>query len=157
MTDPPRAVFDTNVFVSAFLSRNPSSPTRELIERGKNGEFVLLISDALADELIEKLLKKGVALYEVLEFTALLGQLAEWVEVPEEAVRPLVAQDPDDDYVIACAAVGNADCLVTYDPHFEILGETFEGIEIMKALPFLWKVRGDRPPEDDEGGAEEVE
>lgn len=79
---------------------------------------------------------------------ALLGRLAEWVEVPEEAVRPLVEQDPDDDHVVACAVVGNADCLVTYDPHFEVLGEVFEGIEIMKALPFLWKVRGDRPPEE---------
>lgn len=154
MTDPLRAVLDTNVFVSAFLSRNPSSPTRELIERWKNSEFVLLISDALADELIEKLLQKGVVLYQVLEFTALLGQLADWIEVPAEAVRPLIARDPDDDHVIACAVVGKANCLVTYDPHFEALGETFEGIEIMKALPFLWKVRGDRPPEDEDRSEE---
>ena len=154
MTDPLRAVFDTNVFVSAFLSRNPTSPTRELIERWRNGEFVLLISDALADEIIEKLLQKGIPLYKVLEFTALLGQLADWIEVPAEAVRPLIAQDPDDDHVIACAVVGKADCLVTYDPHFKTLGETFEGIGIMKALPFLWKVRGDRPPEDEDGSVE---
>lgn len=150
MTDRLRAVFDTNVFISAFLSRNPTSPTRELIERWRNGEFILLISDPLADELIEKLLQKGIEIADVLEFTALLGQLAEWVEVRAENIRPLIADDPDDDHVIACALVGNADCLVTYDPHFQVLGETFEGIEIMKALPFLWKVRGDLPPENDE-------
>ena len=127
MTDPSRSVFDTNVFVSAFLSRNPSSPTKELLERWKAGEFVLLISDALADELIEKLLEKGVTVYEVVEFTALLGQLAEWIEVPEEAVRPLIAEDPDDDYVIACAAVGKADCLVTYDPTSRVSEESSKG------------------------------
>jgi putative PIN family toxin of toxin-antitoxin system len=141
-----RAVFDTNVFVSAFLSRNPSSPTKELLERWKNGELVLLTSDALADELVEKLLQKGIPHDDVVEFLALLAQLAKWIEVPDDAVRPLITKDPDDDHVIACALTGNADCLVTYDPHFETLGECFEGVEIMKALPFLWKVRGDRPP-----------
>ena len=145
MTDRLRAVLDTNVYVSAFLSRNPASPTRELIERWKGNEYGLLISDALADELIEKLLEKNVPLHEVLEFVALLRQLAEWIEVPPGSVRPLIAADPDDDHVIACAVTGNADCIVTYDPHFAVLGESFEEIEIMKALPFLWRVRGDRP------------
>ena len=151
MTDPPRVVVDTNVFVSAFLSRNPSSPTKEILQRWGKGDFVLLTSDALADELIQKLCQKGVVLHEVLEFAALLGSLAEWVEVPVEAVRPIVTEDPDDDHVIACATVGRADYLVTYDPHFEVLGRTFEGVEIMKALPFLWKLRGDAPPAADNG------
>ncbi len=31
MTDRTRAVLDTNVFVSAALSKNPTSPTREII------------------------------------------------------------------------------------------------------------------------------
>ena len=30
MTERLRAVFDTNVFVSALLSHNPTSPTREI-------------------------------------------------------------------------------------------------------------------------------
>jgi predicted nucleic acid-binding protein len=44
-----RAVLDTNVFVSAFLSRSPTSPTREVIQRWLADEFTLLISDALLD------------------------------------------------------------------------------------------------------------
>jgi predicted nucleic acid-binding protein len=43
--------------------------------------------------------------------------------------------------------VGKAHYLVTYDPHFDLLEETFRSIKITKALPFLWKVRGDQPPE----------
>jgi predicted nucleic acid-binding protein len=39
VTERLRAVFDTNVFVSALLSRNPTSPTQELMERWHNDEF----------------------------------------------------------------------------------------------------------------------
>jgi len=69
------------------------------------------------------------------------------VNVPPEAVSPVIAEDPDDDHILACAVVGKADYLVSYDPHFESLGEEYQGIKITKALPFLWAVRGDRPPE----------
>ena len=41
---PLRAVLDTNVFVAAYLSRNPNSPTREIIDRWLRGEFDLLYS-----------------------------------------------------------------------------------------------------------------
>jgi predicted nucleic acid-binding protein len=98
VTEQLRAVFDTNVFVSALLSRNPTSPTQELMRR--------------------------------------------W----PEAVVPVVNADPDDDQILACATVGEANYLVTYDPHFDLLEGMYRGIEITKALSFLWKVRGDQPP-----------
>ena len=59
----------------------------------------------------------------------------------------MIVDDPDDDHVVACAVVGRVDYLVTYDPHFERLGYEYRGIKIAKALPFLWAVRGDTPPE----------
>ncbi len=145
MTDRLRAVFDTNVFVSAFLSRNPTSPTQELIRRWQADEFTLLISAAIATELAEKLLEHNVASDEIVEFLALLEQLAEWVEVLPEQVEPVISSDPDDDAVLACAVVGRADYLISYDPHVESLGE-YRGIKVAKALPFLWAVRGDQPP-----------
>jgi predicted nucleic acid-binding protein len=52
MTERLRAVFDTNVFVSALLSRNPTSPTQELLRRWREEEFVLLVSLALLIELV---------------------------------------------------------------------------------------------------------
>jgi predicted nucleic acid-binding protein len=54
VTDRLRAVLDTNVYVSAFLSRNPSSPTKELLHRWQAGEFTLLVSDALLDEVTSR-------------------------------------------------------------------------------------------------------
>lgn len=141
-----RAVLDTNVFVSAFLSRNPSSPTQELVRLWEAGRFTLLVSDTLTNELAEKLLERGIDQERIIEFLALIARLAEWVDVPPEAVEPVVASDPDDNHVLACAIQGRADHLVTYDPHFDPLGGEYLGIKITKALPFLWAVRGDTPP-----------
>jgi putative PIN family toxin of toxin-antitoxin system len=131
VTDRLRAVFDTNVFVSAFLSHSPTSPTQELIRRWQADEFTLLISAAIATELAEKLLEHNVASDEIAEFLALLEQLAEWVEVLPEQVEPVISSDPDDDAVLACAVVGHADYLISYDPHVESLGE-YRGIKIVK-------------------------
>jgi len=86
VTERLRAVLDTNVFLSAFLSRSPSSPTREILQRWQAGEFVLLVSDALVDELAEKLLENEIHPVRVTEFLTLLAGLAEWVSVPEGAV-----------------------------------------------------------------------
>lgn len=147
MTERLKAVFDTNIFVSAFLSRSPTSPTQELIHRWQADEFTLLVCDDLFDEIAEKLLEKGIEQERVIEFLALLEQLAEWVDVPLETIEPVIVDDPDDDVIVACAIVGQADYLVSYDPHFSPLGDTYQGVKITKALPFLWVVRGDTPPE----------
>jgi putative PIN family toxin of toxin-antitoxin system len=147
VTDGLRAVLDTNVFISAFLSRNPTSPTREILERWQAGGFVLLASESLVDEIAEKLLASQVQPEQAIEFLALLARLAEWVEVPGEAVLPVIAEDPDDDLILACARVGKADFLVTYDTHFDSLEGNYSGVRITKAVPFLWALRGDPPPE----------
>jgi putative PIN family toxin of toxin-antitoxin system len=149
VTERLRAVLDTNVFVSAFLSRNPSSPTQEILRRWQAEEFVLLTADVLVDEIAEKLLARRIQPTRILEFLALLVRLAEWVEVPQEAIRPIILQDPEDDPVIACAVVGRADYLVTYDSHFEPLTGHYAGIRIAKALPFLRALRGEQPTDED--------
>jgi len=142
VTDRLRAVLDTNVFLSAFLSRNPASPTKEILQRWQAGEFDLLVSDALVEELAEKLLERGISSDRVTEFVTVLARLAEWILVPEDAVRPVILEDPDDDSILACAVVGKADYLVTYDAHFEPLEDGYAGIKVTKVLPFLWALRG---------------
>ena len=147
MTERLRVVFDTNVFVSALLSRNPTSPTQELMRRWRNDEFVLLVSQAILEELVEKLQERGIEQDQIQELLVTISRLAQWVDVPQEAVVAAVAADPDDDPILACAVVGEANHLVTYDPHFDPLHGVYGGIKITKALPFLWRVRGDQPPE----------
>jgi len=140
-----RAVFDTNVFVSAAISRNPTSPTRELLHRWLADEFVLVVSQALIAEVIEKLLQHQIGLEQITELIANLERLGEWAQVPAQDIPAVIAADPDDDLILACAVMGEADYLVTYDPHFDVLNGEYRGVKITKALPFLWAVRGDRP------------
>lgn len=143
MTKPIRAVLDTNVFVSAALSKNPSSPTREVIDRWKRGEFMLLICTPLAEEIVEKLQDHGIDAGKVGILVEMLANLAEWVEVPPEKIEALLS-DPDDNVVVACAVEGGANYLVTYDPHFDSLQGDYRGIEILKAIPFLEVLRANR-------------
>ena len=140
MTEPIRAVLDTNVFVSAALSRNPSSPTREVIDRWKRGEFVLLIYTSLAEEIVEKLLDHSIDAEKVGVLVETLASLAEWVEIPTEKIEALLS-DPDDNVIVACVVEGGANYLVTYDPHFDSLHGDYRGIKIVKAIPFLEVLR----------------
>lgn len=140
MTKPIRAVLDTNVFVSAALSKNPSSPTREVIDRWKRGEFVLLICAALAEEIVEKLLDHSIDVDKVGVLVETLANLAEWIEVPSAKIEALLS-DPDDNVVVACAVEGRANYLITYDPHFDSLQSNYRRIKIIKAIPFLEVLR----------------
>lgn len=137
-----RAVLDTNIFIAAALSKNPSSPTREVIDRWKRGEFVLLICSPLAREVIEKLLERASPEDKIKDVVETLASSAEWVEVPEEKIEDLLS-DPDDNVVVACAVEGGANYLVTYDPHFDSLKGGYKGIRIVKAIPFLEVLRGE--------------
>ena len=140
MTKQIRAVLDTNIFISAALSKNPSSPTREAIERWKRGEFVLLICTPLAEEIAEKLLDHRIDADEIAALVEKLARLAEWVEIPPEKIEDLLS-DPDDNVIVACAVEGQANYLVTYDPHFDSLGGEYRGIKVVKAIPFLEALR----------------
>ncbi len=140
VTKKIRAVLDTNVFVSAALSKNANSPTREALERWKRGEFVLLICTPLAEEVVEKLLDHRVDKEKVSDLVETLANWAEWIEVPAEKIESLLS-DPDDNVIVTCAVEGGANYLVTYDPHFDSLQGDYRGIKIVKAIPFLEVIR----------------
>lgn len=140
MTNKIRAVLDTNVFVSATLSKNQNSPTREVLERWQNDEFLLIICTPLAEEIAEKLLDRNISQEKVATLVNQLAELAEWIEVPIEKIQKLLS-DEDDNIIVACAIEGKANYIVTYDPHFDSLGEEYQGIKIVKAIPFLNELR----------------
>lgn len=142
-----RAVLDTNVPIAAHLSTNPNSPTVELIERWRRGEFTQLYSDDTIAELREKLSGKGIGSEAIEEYLSDLAKFGVYVEVGPDDIEPVIPADPDDDLIVACAVVGGATHIVTYDPHFEILGGEHKEIEIVDGLAFLRRVRGDEPPE----------
>jgi len=143
---PHRAVFDTNVIIAALKSKNPSSPTVELLERWRNDEFTLLYADDLLLEYREKFITRNIAPAHRIAFLASLDVLGERVELVPDQVKRVVPHDPDDDVFIACAIIGKATHLVSYDPHLLELGESYQGVAILNGLHFLYVVRGDRRP-----------
>jgi putative PIN family toxin of toxin-antitoxin system len=143
---PIRAVFDANVYVAAYLSKNPRSPNKELFRRWRAREFTLLVSQAILEEVIEKFDQLGIDQVLTLQLVSIILADAEYIVTSDEALPALIVDDPDDDLILACAMAGNADYLVTYDPHFDCLEGEFQGIRIGDGLHFLYVVRGDRKP-----------
>lgn len=133
-----RAVFDSNVYVAAYLSKNLRSPNKELFQRWRAKEFVLLFSQAILEEVIEKFEQRGVDQALTVELAAFLLADAEYVVTSDDEHLALIVDDPDDDLIMACAIAGQADYVVTYDPHFDCLGGEFRGIRILDGLHFLY-------------------
>jgi predicted nucleic acid-binding protein len=125
-----------------MLSKNPRSPVVELFERLRGGEFQLVWCPEIRDEVVEKLLDRGLDAGRVAELIAELVHIAEQIELELADIVSLIAADPDDDVVVACAVKGKATHLVTYDPHFGCLGGEHRGIKVLDGLHFLYAVRG---------------
>ena len=142
-----RAVFDTNIIMAAHLTKNPRSPTRELLERWKMEEFELVYSTALLVEYQEKFKERGIEDLTT-EFLASLIESGIYIHLDLNDIKPVIVDDPDDDIVIASAMIGQATHIVTYDSHFDCLGGEYQGIKIVDGLHFLYEVRGNaRTPE----------
>ncbi|MDQ3553942.1 MAG: putative toxin-antitoxin system toxin component, PIN family [Chloroflexota bacterium] len=112
-----RAVVDTNVLISALLSRT-GSPARTVLA-WQQGVFELIVSPLLLAELKRALaypkLRRRIPAAEADRVIEWLGRTA--TVVPDPASRPPVhSVDPADDYLIALAATKRA-VLVTGDIH----------------------------------------
>lgn len=142
-TERWRAVLDTNVVIAALKSRQPASPTAELLRRWVAGEFEVIYSAALQAEYEEKIAARAIEPVRAAGFLADLQ--AHGVRIEVDTVEAVITADPDDDLVLACAILGGATHLVTYDPHFLPLGDRYRGVCILDGLHFLYLVRGDRP------------
>ncbi|GEM_PF-119789 len=111
-----QAVIDTNVWVSALL--NPAGPPARVLAALEAGKFSLIASELLLTELREVLARPRLARkYHSTsaianEFTSRLRRRATVVPVTSSLQ---LCRDPDDDMVIATAALGQANVLVTRD------------------------------------------
>lgn len=132
---PLRLVLDTNVVVAGLLWKGPP---RRLIELAIEGQAVELYSSpVLLDELaqtlgyskfaarIESFATSSVEL--VAQYTALV-----WLVAPISVPR-IVANDADDDHVIAAAVAAQAELIVTGDRKHLLPIGTHQGIAIVTA------------------------
>lgn len=133
-----RTVLDTNIILSS-RSKNINSPNVEVVELWKSRKFILLFSDDVLIEYIEKLADKGMNDDDIVEFTNTVLNMGEYVEIGFFHLQ-YYPTDQDDIAFVLCAENGNADFLVSYDNHLLRLNELFV-FKICRPLTFLSELR----------------
>lgn len=134
-----RAVFDANTVASGLLRfRIGTSPPVQLLRAWTLGDFELLMSDLLIEEIIRTLSKPYFVAHvetDVVD-TVLAALRHNATRVALDMTVAGVASHPEDDFVLAAAVSGNADFLVTGDKQLQRLG-TFEHVKIISPRAFL--------------------
>ena len=131
-----RPVIDTNVLISALLAG--SSLPAHLIALWREGRFDLLASAAQLDELmrVTRYPKVRERLTPALA-RRLINELREVAIIVASFPQVTVCADSFDNYLLAMAAAGAADFLVTGDKR-DLLGlGIYEGVRIVTAREFL--------------------
>ena len=106
-----KAVIDTNVLVSSFISKNPNSPTVRIIKAIAEGIFTPVYSDDILSE-YEEVLGRGHFKLDPAAISILIQRIKEI----GEAVSPIDSEEdfPDpDDKVFFCTALAGDAKLVT--------------------------------------------
>jgi putative PIN family toxin of toxin-antitoxin system len=127
-----RVVFDTNIFISAFVI--PGSQAEKAVSRVIEGRDELVISPDIIKEVLSVLSSKFGREREPLSHLAviLLG-LGELVR-PDQRVS--VFRDEPDNRILECADFGKADLIVTGDKEMLRLRE-FKGVKIASLREYL--------------------
>lgn len=135
-----RVLIDTNVLVSYLVQPGREGAVGTVIHAALEGQFTLLMPQALLNELIVTVrgkprLTKRIPLEELETFVALLAQSGEGVATIAEPI-PAATRDRNDDYLLAYALLGAADYLVTGDRDLLILNEQIAGLTILTPAQF---------------------
>ena len=112
-----KAVIDTNVLVSSFISKNPNSPTVRIIKAIAEGIFTPVYSDDILSE-YEEVLGRG---YFKLDPSA-ISILIQRIKEIGEAVSPIDSEedftDPDDKVFFCTALAGDAKLVTGNIKHY---------------------------------------
>jgi putative PIN family toxin of toxin-antitoxin system len=138
-----RLGLDTNVVLSAFLWRGTPFRLLQTIRQLEN--VTLFSSDILLAELARVLSRPGPAKrLATFNVTArqILADYAQAVDfVSPDATPRVVADDLDDDHVIAAAVAANADFIASRDRHLLSLG-SYQAIRIRRPSEMLASLTG---------------
>jgi putative PIN family toxin of toxin-antitoxin system len=132
----PRAVLDTNVFVSGLI--NPKGVPAAILTALPSERFTLVSSPPINEEIIEVLnrphLRDRYGLGgRIFDVAFILWELAELVTNPSEVK---VCSDPDDDKFLAAAVGGRADYLVTGDVGDLLSLHSYKNVTIISPREF---------------------
>ena len=131
-----KIVFDTNVYISAFIS--PGSKAEEAYLLAVDGEIELYTSVAILTETAMKLREKFS--WDDVRITAALKQISKVATVSKPVSTLNILSDAPDNRILECAMEADADLIVTGDKHLLDLKQ-YEGIGITRIAGFLYSFR----------------
>ena len=132
-----RLVFDTNVYISAFIV--PGSKSDLAYRLAERGVFELAVSDAILTELTGKLGSRfGYTEEEIRQVENAVREVAIVFE-PETELS--VVSDEPDNRILECAIAARASAIVTGDRHLLRL-ESCQDIGIMTVSDLLYSFPG---------------
>ena len=132
-----KVVFDTNIFISAFVI--PGSQGEEAYLHAMKGNFNLFSSVAILTEMAQKLREKFG--WQEDKITRLLRAISKVATVIKTQPHlHLLADDPDN-RILECAMAVKADFIVTGDKHLLSLKKS-QNISIVKLSDFLEVLEG---------------
>jgi hypothetical protein len=134
-----RAVLDTNEYISAFVF---GGPPRELLERAERGEYELVVSGHIRQE-IERVLtsKFGWSLEQIAWAVDPLWEIAHFV-TPQATIA--ASRDETDNRILECAVESAATAIITNDNDLLVLNP-FQDIYILRAHEFLTALDSEQP------------
>src|SRR5215210_5494860 len=135
-----RALLDPNVLISYLLIPLGNSPVNVSVDVALAGTFTLLLPEEVLEEVVrvaasKPYLAQRIAPESVEALLRALAAVAEVVPALDEEI-PAIGRDRKDDYLLAYAAVGQADYLVSGDNDLLSLGEV-AGIRIVSPAAFV--------------------
>lgn len=132
------AVLDTNVLASGTVTA--STPPGQILNAWRDGQFELITSQHILDELLRTLQKSYFQNYVsgagVVSFMDLLQNEATITPITASVQR--VATHPEDDLTLATAVSAKADYLVTEDVRLlRKVGHSYQGVKLVTSNDFL--------------------
>ncbi len=128
-----KIVVDTNVLISAFISKGPAKLVLDSIDQ----ESIFGIISVLMLEEFEEVIKREKFGWDLEHQNSILAITRDlFLIVPDDRILPVVFNDPDDDVVLACAACAYADIIVSGDKHLLSLKE-YRGVRILTPREFI--------------------
>jgi putative PIN family toxin of toxin-antitoxin system len=127
-----RVVFDTNILFSAL---GWIGSPHQCVQTARRGQCLSLTCEQILAKLAGKLqAKRGFDLVKAAEVIDEIRAFSHVITIP--GTLKIIAADPDDDAILECATVGQAEFIVSGDRHLLTLGN-YEGVKIVKAADFL--------------------
>ena len=142
-----RAVLDTNILVSALITKKDSVPLK-LYKAFITQKFLLITSPSILAEVEDVINRDKIVKYHKLNLKQrkiIIEQLLTLCYVTLESVKPdkvIVERDPKDDKFLHAAKEAHADYIVSGDKDLLDLKE-HEGIKILSPNEFLTIINND--------------